>query len=195
MPCSRQQDQPEQRLGLRARRDRDRDQRNHAVDRLQDPEAALERLLQLQERDVRSAERDRTDDPREQGRDQRLQRRVVAALLENRVRDARSLAPRPPPPRRRGRRRTACARPPARGPRVARPKRSPWGLRCSRARDPYRTIQRDGLNPDRASRRCLAAHDRPRPVLGAPAGSLCRPRRRTELRRRAEAAPAPRSDR
>ncbi len=80
---ARQQDQPEQQLRLGAggddHREPDRDQREHGVDRLRDPEAALERLLELEERDDRAPEGDRADDRREQDRDQRLELRVAAA--------------------------------------------------------------------------------------------------------------------
>ena len=79
------EDQPEQRLRLGPARDHDRDadgQRGErGVDLARDREAALERLLELEERDVRAPERDRADDRGEQDRDQRLERRV-ADLLE-----------------------------------------------------------------------------------------------------------------
>ena len=50
------------------------------VDRARDREAALERLLELEERDDRAPERDRADDRGEQDRDQRLELRVAAGL-------------------------------------------------------------------------------------------------------------------
>ena len=75
-----QQDQPEQQLGFRPRRDhhgqRDRDQQQRAVDHRRRADRALHQLLQLQEGDVRAPEGDRADDRREQQRDELVQRQL-----------------------------------------------------------------------------------------------------------------------
>ena len=90
------QDPEEQQLGVRAGRDhdrqRDRDQQQRRVDLARDLDRALERLLQLQEGDVRAPEGDRADDRREQDRDQRLQLEVAAGLAELDERDQRHRA-------------------------------------------------------------------------------------------------------
>ena len=91
-----EQDQEEQQLRVRAGRDhdgeRDRDQQQGGVDLARDLDRALERLLELEEGDVRAPEGDRADDRREQDRDQRLELEVAAGLAELHERDQRHRA-------------------------------------------------------------------------------------------------------